>query len=814
MKKCAITIGGMHCASCAVNIEKKLRAVAGVKQSSVNFATQKAAVTYDEQHTSQETIQKVIETAGYKVLEVKANEENIDEVVLDISGMHSAHCANIVEQTLKKISGVTEYSVNLATTKATVKYNYHEVKVSQIIMAIADAGYEAWTAATRDLEKEAREREIKQYRMKFLLSLSFGIPLFIITMLPSVGVEMPQWIHRHMPLLSLLLTTPIIMLCYTFYYYGLRAIVKNRSPNMDSLIAIGTGVAYMYSLAVSVLIWTGNSNYTEKDLYYEIAGFLLIFILLGRWLEAIAKGKTSEAIKKLLGLQAKTALVLRNNTEVEIPIEEVEVGDVVIVKPGEKIPVDGTVLNGHSTVDESMVTGESIPIEKIKGSPVIGATINKMGTLTFKATHVGKDTALAQIIKLVEDAQTSKAPIQALADTISAYFVPAVVLIALAAGGIWLLAGKSLIFSLSAFIAVLIIACPCALGLATPTAIMVGTGMAAQQGILFKNAKALQEAQHITTIVLDKTGTLTKGKPEVTDIVAFGKLKQHELLMYAAITEKRSEHPLAEAILVKARAEKLEIPEPTHFKAVAGKGIEVQHKRTKILFGNRALFKDNNFSLSQYEDAIIQREDEGKTVMLIAVDGHIQGIIAVADTLKEHSSEAIAQLDTLGKEIVMITGDNQRTAKAIAQQINIAHVMAEVLPGEKAEAIKKLQEQGKKVAMVGDGINDAPALTQADIGIAIGSGTDIAIESGDIVLIKDDLRDVVKALSLSVYTFKKIKQNLFWAFAYNIILIPVAAGVLYPFTGFLLSPLIAGLAMAFSSVSVVTNSLLMKRHTS
>jgi Cu+-exporting ATPase len=574
---------------------------------------------------------------------------------------------------------------------------------------------------------------------------------------------------------------------------------------MDTLVSIGVGSAYLYSLYVTFAIWSGSPAYGMGNLYYEVAGFLLTFILLGKYFEAVAKGRTSEAIKKLMGLQAKTAVVVRDGQEIEVKIDEVYVGDVVVVKPGGKVPVDGTVIEGHSSVDESMVSGESIPVEKQAGDKVIGATINKTGAFKFKAEKIGKDTFLAQVIRLVEEAQGSKAPVEELADKISAVFVPAVVVIGLASFIIWMLVGQGFVFALTTFIAVLIIACPCALGLATPTAVMVGTGLGAEHGILIKNAEALQKAAQLKVIVFDKTGTLTKGEPEVTD------LTNKDLLLYAAVAEKRSEHPLAEAIVKKAQAEGINVPDPESFNSISGKGVEAKLKGETILLGNRLLMREKGIAFADKENMLNELEAQGKTVMLVAKNNSLLGLIAVADTLKQYSKEAVAELHGMGREVVMITGDNKRTGEAIAKQVGIGRVLAEVLPQDKADNIKKLQAEGKKVAMVGDGINDAPALAQADIGIAIGTGTDVAIETGEIVLVKDDLRDVVTAIDLSNYSMLKIKQNLFWAFIYNSLGIPIAAGILYPFTGFLLNPIIAGAAMAFSSVSVVTNSLLMKR---
>ncbi|MFH1683925.1 MAG: copper-translocating P-type ATPase, partial [Candidatus Margulisiibacteriota bacterium] len=629
------------------------------------------------------------------------------------------------------------------------------------------------------------------------------------------GLPLPQFMVTHAATIQLLLTTPIMFIGSIFFTRGIISLVKTRTANMDTLVSIGVGSAYLYSLYVTISIWMGNPAFGMRNLYYEVAGFLLTFILLGKYFEAIAKGRTSEAIKKLMGLQAKTAVVVRDGKEIEIKIEEVNVGDIIIVKPGGKVPVDGTVTEGHSSVDESMVSGESIPVEKKAGDKVIGATINKTGAFKFKAEKIGKDTFLAQVVRLVEEAQGSKAPVEELADRISAVFVPAVVVIAVVAFTIWMLTGQSFIFSLTIFIAVLIIACPCALGLATPTAVMVGTGLGAEHGILIKSAEALQVASQLKVIVFDKTGTLTKGEPEVTDVVINPNVKiqnpNKELLLYSAMAEKRSEHPLADAIVKKARAEGIDVPDPESFNSISGKGVEAKLKGETILLGNRRLMKDKNISFAEQENKINELESQGKTVMLVAKNDSLLGLIAVADTLKQYSKEAVAELHRMGREVVMITGDNKRTGEAIAKQVGIDRVLAEVLPEDKANNIKKLQAEGKKVAMVGDGINDAPALAQADIGIAIGTGTDVAIETGEIVLVKDDLRDVVTAIDLSAYSMRKIKQNLFWAFIYNSLGLPIAAGILYPFTGFLLSPIIAGAAMAFSSVSVVTNSLLMKR---
>jgi Cu+-exporting ATPase len=582
---------------------------------------------------------------------------------------------------------------------------------------------------------------------------------------------------------------------------------------MDTLVALGTGTAYLYSLASAILIWSGNANYGKDDLYFEVAGLLIVFILLGRMLEAIAKGRTSASIRKLLDLQPKTALVVRDGAEQEIPVEEVLVGDAVIVKPGAGVPVDGIVVEGSSAVDQSLLTGESIPVEKGVDDEVIGGTLNKHGWFKFRATKVGKDTALARIVRLVEEAQGSKAPVQRLADRVAAYFVPAVLVIGIVAFAAWLLLGSEFVFALQVFIAVIIIACPCALGLATPTAVIVGTGLGAENGILIKDAETLEKAHRVDTIVFDKTGTLTRGKPVVTDIVPLtNPTPPDEILRLAAAAEKRSEHHLSEAIVSRATESGIAIPEVESFSAIPGKGVEARYDGTAILVANRKLLADRGIDASAEEERIAQLEQEGKTVALVAADARLVGMIAIADTPKDSAAETVSWLKRQGRQVVMITGDNRRSAESVARTLGIDQVLADVLPEDKAGQIKKLQELGHSVAMVGDGINDAPALVQADVGIAIGSGTEVAIESGGIVLVKDDLRDVARTLDLSSYTMRKIKQNLFWAFFYNSVGIPIAAGILYPFTGFLLNPIIAGAAMAFSSVSVVTNSLSMRRH--
>lgn len=808
MKK-EIQIAGMHCASCALNIERKLGKLNGVSKANVNFATEKAVVEYDEKALNEAEIPKLIEKLGYKPIleEQKALAKGMEEVTLDITGMESEHCVNLVKGALEKLAGIKEANVNLATQKAIVEYSPLKAKVADMVKAVENAGYGAKKEEKEDTAQKLRQEEIRTFKNKTIFAMVFSIPLLYIAMGMGMGLPFFMIAEKYNALIQLLLATPVVLYSgRAFYVNGMKALLVNKAANMDTLVALGTGAAYLYSLFSTIMIWVGT-GYSLENLYFETAALLLAFILLGKFFEAKAKGRTSEAIKKLMKLQAKTAIVLRKGKEIIVPVEEVEANDVVIVKPGQKIPVDGIVVDGHSSVDESMMTGESIPIEKVKGSKVIGATINMNGSLKVKALKVGADTALSQIIKLVEDAQGSKAPIQKLADRVSSVFVPVVMSIAAVSLILWLVFGYGFAFALTAFVAVMIVACPCALGLATPTAIMVGSGKGAENGILFKNAEALQMLHKANAIVFDKTGTLTKGKPEVTDVVVFSG-KERDVLKMAAVVEKHSEHPLATAIVARAKALKLKLADAKGFKAITGKGVVAFVGGKKVLLGNRALMRQEKVAFK--DGAIEKLENEGKTVMILAVNKKVVGLIAVADTLKEYAVEAVNELHKMGKKVVMISGDNQRTASAIGKLVGIDTVLAEVLPSGKAAEIKKLQKE-YNVAMVGDGINDAPALTQADIGIAIGAGTDVAIEAGSVVLVKDDLRDIVKAMNLSKITLSKIKQNLFWAFFYNTAAIPLAAGLFYLFTGWLLNPMIAGAAMAFSSVSVVSNSLLLKR---
>jgi len=729
------------------------------------------------------------------------------KINFSISGMHCSSCVNTIEQEIKKLDGIINASVNFAMQKGFVEFDDTKLKPDDIFEAVKKAGY---VASLEDTHKERKQKEIKSLKIKFIISLVFSIPLMYLAMSSAF---IPKVFIKHLSLIQFLLATPVVIVGYEFFTNGLFSIYKTKKANMDTLIALGVSAAYIYSVVAAINIWLGNQNFSHQNLYFEIAAFLITFILLGRYLEAIAKGKTSDAIKKLMGLQPKTAIVIKDNKEIKIPISDVKIDDIIVVRPGEKIPVDGVVVEGHSSVDESMITGESIPIEKEKDAKVIGGTINKSGSFNFKATKIGKDTVLSQIIKLVEEAQSSKAPIQKLADFIASYFVPIVLLIALLSFGLWFFLAKDFVFSLTIFISVLIIACPCALGLATPTAIMVGTGMGAQLGILIKTAEALQKLKKINAIVFDKTGTLTEGKPKVTNIVPYGK-SNNDILIYAASIEKKSQHPLADAVCEDAINRNLSLKEITNFEEISGKGAKATIDKENILIGNPQFIKENGIDISFSQIDIDHLMNEGKTTILLVVNKKIVGLIGIADVVKPHVKEAIIKLKTIVDRIMMITGDNEKTAQAIAikSKLEYEDVIAEVLPPDKAKEIKKLQQKKLTVAMVGDGVNDAPALAAADVGIAIGHGTDVAIESADVVLMKDDIRDVYKAIILSRYVILKIKQNLFWAFFYNVAAIPIAAGILYPFTGFLLNPMIAAVAMAFSSISVVTNSLLMKRY--
>ncbi len=794
-KRTTLRITGMHCASCAANTEGALKALDGVAQASVNIATEKATVEYDPGKLDDQALARAIEKAGFGVA--------VSETRLGLIGMHCATCAQTIEKALSESEGVVSASVNLAGETATVKYNPELTSPLALKKTVEKAGYQAVVQEgdSLDREKQARQRETRRLLLSVIFSFLLAIPTFVLSMVSPLGMQANNWV-------MLGLASPVQFLVGAQFYLGAFKALRNKRASMDTLIALGTSAAYFYSLAVV----TGALPGAEGMTYFDSAALIISIILLGRWLEARAKSRTSESIKKLIGLKPRTASRVGAGQEVQVPIEEVDAGDLLVVRPGEKVPVDGLVVEGSSSVDESMLTGESLPVEKKAGDQVIGATLNKNGYFKFRATRVGKDTALAQIVRLVEAAQGSKAPIQRLADRVASVFVPIVIGIAVATFLIWFFAAdKGLFFSLTAFIAVLVIACPCALGLATPTAIMVGTGKGAQNGILIKSAESLETAYKIQAIVFDKTGTLTRGSPVVTDLVPLNGFDQKTMLGLAAALEKGSEHPLAASVLKAAQEHGIEPASVTDFEAVSGKGIRGSVDGHVVLLGNRALMQESGIALESAGATLDDFEAAGKTAMVLAVDGQAGGLLAVADTLKEYAAEAVRQLQDMGVQTLMITGDNRRTAQAIAAKVGIQEVLAEVLPQDKAEQVKKVQARGKIVAMVGDGINDAPALAQADVGIALGSGTDVAVETGDIVLVKDDLRDVVGAIKLSRYTINKIRQNLFWAFIYNTLGIPIAAGILFPFNGLLLNPVIAAAAMGFSSVSVVSNSLLMNR---
>ena len=718
------------------------------------------------------------------------------KITLDITGMHCASCSTLINRGLDKKEGVISANVNLSTNKATVEYDETKLTVKDLIEVVRSKGYDAAIALKNpnyDVEAKKRAKDLRNLKYDFYFGLIFTIPVFILGMF---------FMKNPIPYQSIfmwLLASPVQFIVAWPMYKSAWAALKGKSANMDTLIVMGTSAAYFYSVYA---ILSGKGH-----VYFEASAVLITIVVFGRLLEANAKGKTNDAIKRLIGLTPKTANVIRNGQELKVKVDDVQLGDTIIVKPGEKIPVDGVILEGNSSVDESMVTGESMPVEKTKNDLVIGATINKHGSFRFKATKIGANTTLSQIIKLIEDAQGSKAPIQRFADNVSAYFVPVVLVIAIITFSFWIIASGDFQFSLIAAVSVLVIACPCALGLATPTAIMVGTGKGAKHGILIKGGEALETAHNLKYVILDKTGTITKGKPEVTDIIPLNGINESELLEIAASIEKDSEHPLAEAIVKKGKEEKISFQKVTDFKAIPGHGISASIGKEKYLFGNMKLMDNNNIIVTEKEK-IEFLETQGKTVMMISNGKKLIGAIGVADVIKPSSKNAIDLLHKLGIKVYMITGDNKRTAKAIASKVGVDNFFAEVLPKDKAGHVKNLQRYGK-VAMVGDGINDAPALAQADIGIAMGSGTDVAMETGDIVLMRDDLMDVAKAIKLSKQTMSKIKQNMFWALFYNVLGIPVAAGVLYPFTGMLLNPMIAGAAMAFSSVSVVSNSLLL-----
>ena len=786
IKKINIDVVGMTCAACSARVEKALNKEEGVNNAVVNLIGQKAVVEFDDTKTTPSNLIHIVEKTGYEVPLVQKT--------LLIEGMTCAACSTRVEKVLNKIEGVTKANVNLSTNKATIEYPSGAVDEETLLKAVEKAGYKGEIEVEKDLdrEKELREKEIKSLKTSFIISAILSLPLFSAMFFHMAGIDnilSNGWFQ-------LILAAPVQFIIGYRFYKGAYNSLRGGGANMDVLVAMGTSAAYFYSI---YNLLTGVHEY-----YFEASAVIITLILLGKTFEAVAKGKTSEAIKKLMGLQPKTARVVKDGVEMDIPIEKLEIGDIVVVRPGERVPVDGIIVEGNSALDESMITGESIPIDKGVGDEVIGATINKFGAFKFKAMKIGKDTVLSQIIKLVEDAQGSKAPVQRLADKISGIFVPVVVGIALVTFlGFYFIKGDFNTALINA-VAVLVIACPCALGLATPTAIMVGTGKGAENGILIKSGEHLERAHQMDTIIFDKTGTITKGEPEVTDILPFNDISKDELLRVAASVEKASEHPLGQSIVRKAESQLLKIVAPENFTAIPGKGLKANLEDKEVLIGNRKLMLDNNINIDVKEDVLLNLESQGKTAMLVAIDKKLSGIIAVADQVKDTSLEAIKQLKDMGLEVYMITGDNKRTAEAIGKQVGITNILADVLPENKADAVEDLKSQGKHVGMVGDGINDAPALAAADVGFAIGTGTDVAMEAADITLMRGDLEGVVTAIRLSHRTMKTIRQNLFWAFFYNAIGIPFAA------LGYL-NPMVAGAAMAFSSVSVVTNSLRLKK---
>ena len=797
IKETNLQISGMTCAACATRIEKGLNKLAGVESATVNLALEKSAIKYDPEQIKIEDIEKKIKDLGYDVVTEKAE--------FDITGMTCAACSARIEKGLNKLDGVVKANVNLALEKATVEFNGSMLTTNDIIKKLENLGYGAKVKADTNEAADHRQKEIERQTRKFIFSAILSFPL-LWAMVSHFSFTSFIWVPDIFmnPWFQLLLATPVQFFIGKQFYIGAYKALKNKSANMDVLVALGTSAAYFYSLYLSIMSLSGGAH--EVELYYETSAVLITLIILGKLFEAKAKGRSSEAIKKLMGLQAKTATVERGGVELEIPLEEVVVSDILHVKPGEKIPVDGKIIEGQSAIDESMLTGESVPVDKKIGDEVIGATLNKNGFLKIEATKVGRDTALAQIIKVVEEAQGSKAPIQRLADKISGVFVPIVVGLAVLTFIIWyfIVSPGDFAEALEKLIAVLVIACPCALGLATPTSIMAGSGRSAEFGILFKGGEHLEMTHRISTIVLDKTGTVTNGKPVLTDVIVEKAFAEHDFLALIGSAEKQSEHPLAQAIVSGIKEKGISLKEVTEFEAIPGFGIRAVVDGKELLVGTRKLMNQYNVSIANALAKMDGLERAGKTAMLAAINGQYAGTVAVADTIKITSKAAIRRLQKMGLDVIMITGDNQKTATAIAEQAGIEHVIAEVLPEGKAAEIKKLQAQGKKVAMVGDGINDAPALAVSDIGMAIGTGTDVAMEAADITLIRGDLNSIADAIFMSKKTITNIKQNLFWALAYNSLGIPIAA------IGFL-APWLAGAAMAFSSVSVVLNALRLQK---
>ena len=799
-----IKIDGMRCASCVARIEHALAGVDGVDDASVNFATGRASVVGT--HLDRGTLEEAVNHAGYSAHPVGDGLGGA-HARLGIEGMHCASCVSRVEGSLAETPGVISASVNLASAEASVEFEEGNVALDELLAAVRRAGYEGHPIADErsgdeETEQERRARaELGLMRRRFVLAAVVGAILLGLTFVWSpLSERATMW-------LSLALATPVQLWAGWPFYAGAWKVGRHGSADMNTLIALGTSVAYLYSLVATVAPGLFADPGELPDVYFDTAAVIIALILLGRLLEARAKAGTTAAIRKLFGLRARTARVVRDGTEIEVPVDDVTVGDELIVRPGEKVPVDGEVIDGNSTIDESMLTGESVPVDKGPGDEVIGATVNRAGSFRFRATRVGRNTALAQIVRLVEEAQSSKAPIQRLADRVSAYFVPTVLAIAAVSFAAWLATGSSFTAAMLAAVAVLIIACPCALGLATPTAIMVGTGRGAEMGVLIRGGDALETAQRLDTIVLDKTGTLTRGEPRVTDVVAVGDLDDDGLLTIAASAESRSEHPLGDAVVAAARERALDTPEVAAFQASVGGGVVATVGGVEVTIGSRRHLRELGIDPAPLAGAADRLEVEGKTAVHVAMDGRAAGLIGIADTLRPEAQAAVAELRRLGLDVAMLTGDNRRTAEAIAAQAGIDRVLAEVLPDDKVAEIRRLQEEGHHVAMVGDGINDAPALAQADVGIAVGTGTDIAMEASDMTVISGDLRQVAAPIELSRQTMRTIKQNLVGAFAYNTGLIPVAAGVLYPVWGITLDPILAAAAMAASSVTVVANAL-------
>ncbi len=863
-----IEIGGMTCASCASLIEKTLSRIDGVTEANVNLATEIATISFDSEKIGPEDLERAVAEAGYEAeaVEVVAAGERgreaaprgaadvppVVRATLDIGGMTCASCVNVVEKTLSKAQGVRAANVNLAAETATVDFDPSETELSRLMSAVEGAGYEATVVASSSrgevaapmselgrapgpeatsVTETAHDRRVRMElgtaKRKLIVSLVLAATVMLIMLAEMLAVRsggaLPRSLLLTTSLVQLVLATPVQFWAGRGFYRAALGAARHGTANMSTLVAVGTTSAYAFSVIALIDYGLGigwlpqSTTLGGPQVYFDTSSMVIALVLLGKFLEARAKSRTNAAIKRLMGMQAKTARIVRDGEHIDVPVETVIVGDLVVVRPGEKVPVDGLIVEGYSSVDESMITGEPIPVEKGAGDEVIGATVNKTGTFTFRATRVGRDTALAQIVRLIQEAQGTKAPIQRLADRVSAYFVPVVIGVAMVTGMAWLVFGPEprVSYALVTFVTVLIIACPCAMGLATPTAIMVGTGKGAEHGVLIRSAKALETAHRIDTVVLDKTGTVTAGEPLLTDVIAAdghvprsGEMSaaDHALLLSAS-AERGSEHPLGEAIVAEARRRGLQPVEASGFSAIPGHGIEARVGESQVVLGNGQLMRDRGYTIGRLGDLAAQLSADGKTPMFVAADDEVLGLLAVADTVKAGSREAIGALRAMGIEVWLITGDNEQTARAIANEVGIENVMANVLPEGKASKVAELQRSGGVVAMVGDGINDAPALAQADVGMAIGTGTDVAMESAEITLMRGDLDGIVTAISLSRATMRAIRQNLFWAFAYNVVLIPVAMGALYPAFGILLNPMMAAAAMAMSSVTVVSNAL-------